>query len=118
MGEPKREQRKHPRARLFTLTQTLTPAGGESGLGRLEDLSVGGLHILSAETFDPNTKVLVRFNLPGGRPVEAQGVVVRARRGLHMGIRFLEVNEEDRKAIEEFVGQKTREPGARWIASL
>lgn len=117
MGEPGREERKHPRARLFTLTQMLTPTGGQSGLGRMEDLSVGGLHILSGETLDPNTKVLVRFNLPGGHPVEAQGVVVHAHRGLRMGIQFLEIEKEDRKAIEEFVGQQSQESGTSLTAS-
>ncbi|MDA2913242.1 PilZ domain-containing protein [Acidobacteriia bacterium AH_259_A11_L15] len=117
MGEPGREQRKHPRARLFTLTQTLTPTSGQSGLGRMEDLSVGGLHILSGETLDPNTKVLVRFNLPGGHPVEAQGVVVHAHRGFYMGIQFLEIKKEDRKAIEAFVGQKSRAGSVSFTAS-
>ncbi len=61
-----------------------------SSLGHTEDVSEGGLRVTTSETFDPPTKVTVRFNLPPnppGHPIESEGEVVRTQPGKEMGIK-------------------------------
>lgn len=100
------ERRRSKRITLLTQVQTLGPE--LQSLGRTEDISEGGLLIQSPETFAPNTEVTFRFNLPPippGRPIEGQGMIVRAEPGIKMGIQFLLLTDADRKAIAEFVQQ-------------
>jgi CheY-like chemotaxis protein len=79
----------------------------------MKDLSPGGMLILTAETLDPQTEVNFRFNLPPippGHPIEGQGVVVRRTPGTSMGIQFVQLKDDDWKAIAEWAksGQKKR----------
>lgn len=103
-GEPKqpwRIPRKHPRVPL--VTQVENRAGGVSSLGTTENIGLGGIRVASRKTFEPKTEVIVRFNLPTGVHVEAQGVVVYAKPDLYMGIRFVKVKDPDLKAINDFI---------------
>lgn len=95
--------RKYPRARL--LVQVEARVGGITTMGRTQNVSETGLCLLSPETFDPQTEVLVRFNLSAGRPIEAKGLVVRALPGVEMGIVFVDLKNDDRGAIADFVNQ-------------
>ncbi len=61
----------------------------------------------SRDTFESQTNVIVRFNLPSGRAVQADGVVVRSESGVHMRIRFMQLKDDDRNNIEDFVQQIT-----------
>lgn len=93
--------RKHPRVPL--LTQVQSQSGGLSTLGQTENISVSGVLVLSRETLEAGSEVAVRFNLPGGRHVDARGAVRHSQPGRQMGIEFLQLQDADRKAIEEFV---------------
>jgi hypothetical protein len=69
---------------------------------------VDGLLVLSRDTFDPETEVTVRLHLlpaPVGRLLEVHGVIVHVQPGVKMGIQFLDLKDEDRQAIEEYVRQ-------------
>jgi len=77
-------------------------------LGRLQDISEGGVLIVTPETFRSQTGIVIRFHLPPYPPgifIESQGVVVRVRPGEYMGIQFLLLTDEQRKAITKFVQQ-------------
>lgn len=80
-----------------------------TSIGRTENISVGGMLVSTRQTFEPETEVIVRFKLPAGRTIQAQGRVVHTLSRLKMGIQFLEMKEEDQKAIEEFVKQASEE---------
>ena len=80
-------------------------AGGKSLSGRMGDVSVGGILVLSQDTLEPKSNVQVRFELPGGRCVEVQGEVVHSIPGVRMGIKFLALNPELQKAIAEYAEQ-------------
>lgn len=95
--------RKHPRVSLAA--QVESRASRAVAVGRTENISVGGALILSADTFAPGAEVLVRFRLPSGHPIEAPGRVAHARPGVRMGIEFIHLTEEDRKAIADYVQQ-------------
>lgn len=96
-----RPPRRHLRVKL--VTQVESHRGGRTGLGRMENISLGGALILSPETFETGSEVVVRFTLPGGRPIEARSKVAREVPGTQMGLRFEELKPEDRKAIAQFV---------------
>lgn len=99
-----REVRRSRRVPLTTQVQSLSAQG--TSLGRTQNLSEGGLFMLSPDTFKPETEITVRFHLPPippGRPIEGRGVVVHAKHGVNMGIGFLSLEDQDRKAIAEFV---------------
>ncbi len=109
--EKRRIPRKHPRVRL--LTQVESQTSGASSLGRTENISQGGLLVYTRETFDASTKVIVRFNLSPGHLIEAPGVVMHSLPQVSMGIKFLQLKDDDRKAIEEFVRQTGEESNSR-----
>ena len=81
-------------------------ATGASSLGRSQDVSEGGLLLLTRDTFDVQAAVVVRFHLPpSGTFLEVQGVVVRVEPGEFMGIQFLELKDPQRRALANFVHQ-------------
>ncbi len=59
----------------------------------------------SRDTFDPQTNVIVRFSLASGHTIQAEGVVIHSLLGVHMGIKFIQLKDDDRKVIEHFVKQ-------------
>jgi uncharacterized protein (TIGR02266 family) len=84
--------------------------------GFSENIEEGGIFVA---TFDPkpkNSKVIVNFKLPGGRPVTTRGIVhfVREYNPLApemapgMGVKFTDLLPSDKAAIEEYL--KQREP--------
>ena len=99
--DPAEDRRKSQRVGLLTQVESKTAT--DSSLGRAPDISVGGLLVLTSNTFDAKTEVTIRLNLPPGRSIECQGVVVRVQPGVHMGIEFLQLKDDHRKAIAEFV---------------
>ena len=102
--DPAEDRRKSQRVGLLTQVESRTAT--DSSLGRAVSISVGGLLVQTSDTFDAKTEVTIRFNLPPfppGRSIECQGVIVRVQPGVHMGIEFLQMKDEHRKAIAEFV---------------
>ena len=104
--EKRRIPRKHPRVRLVTQVEA-------TSLGRTENVSVGGVLVVTRETFEANTHVIVRFVLPPDWSIEAPGVVTHSLPQVSMGIKFLKLKDDDRKAIEEFVRQTGEESNSR-----
>ncbi len=74
-------------------------------LGRTRNISMNGLLVESRDTFDPQTNVIVRFSLASGHTIQAEGVVIHCLLGVHMGIKFIQLKDDDRKIIERFVKQ-------------
>ena len=102
--DPAEDRRKRQRVGLRTQVESRTAP--DSSLGRAVYISVGGLLVQTSDTFDAKTGVTIRFNLPPlppGRSIECQGVVVRVQPGVHMGIEFLQLKDDHRKATAEFV---------------
>ena len=103
--EPSQEERRRsPRAAL--MVQVEYTKGGDYVLGRSQDVSEGGLSVLTSETLEPRTEVVIRFNLPPYPPgilIEAQGEIVRVRPGEGLGIQFLQLSDRQRQAIARYV---------------
>jgi len=98
---PWRNPRKHPRVRLVTQVESHT--SHQVSLGRVENVSIGGMLILSRETFERGTEVTVRFNLPDGKHVEAQARIAHTKPGEQMGVQFVDISDEARRSIAGFV---------------
>jgi len=98
---PWRNPRRHPRVTL--VTQVESRARGQTCLGRVENISVGGMLVLTRDTFEAGSEVVVRFNLPGGGHVEAAARVMHTRPGAQMGVQFINLTEDDRRAIVGYV---------------
>ena len=76
------------------------------GFGESENVSEAGMMVRPPATLPPNSEITVRFFLPV-RPkaiaVEVKAKVIWVRPGAGMGIQFLDLKEEFRKAIATFV---------------
>jgi len=100
------EQRKTERALL--IVQVEFKAAGDYTLGRSQDISEGGLRVLTPETVEAGSGVIVRFNLPPYTPgvlIESPGLVVHVQPASGMGIEFLQLTEQQRQAIVRYVRQ-------------
>ncbi len=82
--------------------------------GFSQNIEEGGIFVA---TFDPkpiDSRVIVNFKLPGGRPVTARGLVHWVREynpmtpdmAPGMGVKFTDLLPEDKKAIEEYVSKR------------
>ncbi len=70
------------------------------------NLSKGGLGMRTMSPLDPDTKVHVRFRLPGAtRDIEAASRVAWSDRRVGMGLQFEQVESIDQSAVDEFVDQ-------------
>ena len=100
------DNRRAPRA-SFACEVTCTGVGvGLSPLNpRISDLSASGAFIDSMTHIPVGTRVKLSFEL-GGRPIQAEAEVAHAMPQFGMGVRFVEITDEDRAAIAEFVGQR------------
>jgi len=98
---PRRNPRKHPRVKL--VTQVESRALQHISLGRVENISVGGMLVLTRDTFEAGSEVVVRFNLPGGAHVEAVARVMHTKPGEKMGVQIVDLPDEARRAIAAFV---------------
>ena len=87
------------------VTQVESRSSGATSLGHTKNISAGGLLVESRDTFESQTNVIIRLNLPSGRAIQAEGVVVHSESGVHMGIRFMQLKDDDRDIIEDFVQQ-------------
>jgi uncharacterized protein (TIGR02266 family) len=68
------------------------------------NLSRGGLAIRSASPLDKDSKVHLRFRLPGGKKdIEADAVVRWTDRMIGMGLQFERISAEDQQSINELV---------------
>lgn len=98
------EQRRDPRISLF---QPILCEGTGGIVARSEtgDLSAGGMFVdLPSVPFQLGEMVTLRFALGStGGEIVAEAVVSYVQDGLGMGLRFLNLLPEDRKAIAEYV---------------
>ena len=87
------------------LTQVESPTGN-STLGRVTNVSLGGLLVKSATTFHPGTHVTIRFHLrlaPDSHFIESRGLVVHEETGARMGIQFLQLQDSARRALSDYL---------------
>lgn len=81
--------------------------GDELYFRRTGNLSPGGVYFEQTIPHALGTRVKLRFALPGESAViEAEGEIVNTpgeKDGLGMGLRFIDLSDEDRARLDEFV---------------
>ncbi|OFV95330.1 MAG: hypothetical protein A3F68_12295 [Acidobacteria bacterium RIFCSPLOWO2_12_FULL_54_10] len=78
-----------------------------------KDISESGVLVRTAETPTPLTEFMVRFVLPVAPQdiaIESAGAAARALPGVNMTIVFMNLREEQRRAIATFVTQSSAGP--------
>ncbi len=106
--DPNREMRRHARVDLFQ--EVVCESGEVEARSRVADVSVGGMFVdIAAPPFARGTRVTTRFAL---REDEARMVVDAdvhyVQDGIGMGIRFVDLRDEDREWIAAFVEESGR----------
>lgn len=98
----KKNQREHPRAPLKVGVECILDGKTTAGITR--DISAGGIFIECQGQFEPGTIVEVKFTLPGeGDPIQAMAWVVWEKTGEGFGAQFMNLREDTRDSIEDYV---------------
>lgn len=101
---PDIEKRKHRRAQLVTEIRCETSRHQELLVTR--DISVGGVFVSAKKNFPRGSEVSLSLRLgPGGPGISCRAKVVYSVKGLGMGVEFLDLNDEARRAIQKFVDE-------------
>jgi hypothetical protein len=108
------ERRLHPRFPFIADARVLDPGSGISITTRTADLSFGGCYVDTINPLPLATPLEVKLT-KWGRVFEAQAKVVYSAPGMGMGLKFVAVDEEQRKGLEswleELAQEKLREAG-------
>jgi c-di-GMP-binding flagellar brake protein YcgR len=97
-------RRKYRRVKLATKVEAAARGRRETLV--TVDVSLGGLLIAAKKPYPANSQIEVAFSLPFVSPcVACRGEVSYSIEGRCMGIRFLEMSEESRLALIQFVAQ-------------
>lgn len=106
-----REQRRHARVDLFQ--EIVCEDGGVEARSGVADVSVGGMFVDMPHAWFPSgSRISARFALRAGEPpISALGEVHYVQDGIGMGIRFVELRDEERERIAEFVEESMRRKG-------
>ncbi len=118
---PPRSQR--PQRRSELRAPYVTPVGLEHGAqqvqGRCEDISLGGMLVLTSQPLGPLPELKIRFALPGRARFVVEKAAIRwnrrGRQGLVVsGVQFLSLSPPSAEAISEYVDHYGRAPMHRW----
>jgi CheY-like chemotaxis protein len=102
-GLMKREQRTKLRIALHA-PASIAYAGVENASATVLDLSESGLSLQSQRRLPPHCKVYFQFSLPGNRsPIRLSGDVVWQDASGRVGIRFVDVPQTSRRALQEWI---------------
>jgi len=106
--DPNRELRRHPRVDLFQ--EVVCESGEVVARSRVADVSVGGMFVdLPSPPFARGVRVTARFALHDDEPrMVVDADVHYVQDGIGMGIRFVDLRDEDRDWIASFVEESGR----------
>jgi hypothetical protein len=109
--DPNLEQRRSPRVDL--LREIECECEGVLAHSGAADLSVGGMFVdLQRASFPAGSRVTVRFALHPGEPrLVVDADVHYVQEGIGVGLRFTDLQREDRERIERFVEEEARHKG-------
>ena len=112
MAKTLSERRKHPRFPVRIRIEYR--AADQFFTDYIQNLSLGGIFVETAEPLPVNTVLKVQFSLPSMRkPIVADGIVVHAsqvgrKRDLAaggMGIRFSDLDQRSKQAVETYLAR-------------
>jgi len=101
---PDIDKREHRRAKL--ITQVRCEALGREALLLTRDVSVGGMFVNAQDPFPMDSVVSMAFRLDPLSPLfTCRGTVAYAINGLGMGVKFDDLSDEVRQALQKFVDE-------------
>lgn len=107
-----REARQHPRLRINTPVELRS--GVLMALGTSENLSLGGMLVSCPLSFNPQSGLLLRFNLPSGHSIHTRAAIVHHQPNGRLGIRFEALDAAGHAALgdllESIAGDDRRSP--------
>jgi serine/threonine-protein kinase len=99
-------RREHARAPYGTVA-TLQRERGAAKTARIEDISEGGVLLISEETYAPDEVIRLRFGLPmSGRVITSRATVRwtrTARNGPATGVEFMQLPDDARGEIRQYI---------------
>lgn len=105
-----RERERRASARLPVEMWVEEITDGSQVFRRAGNLSRGGLYLDHTIPVPVGTRVSLRFTLPGdsrAMTVTGEVVSISAKDALGMGVKFVEVSEEDRQRVEAYLSRAT-----------
>jgi c-di-GMP-binding flagellar brake protein YcgR len=100
------ERRRFERAPITAQVEyelTNSSSGPSRVRRNLANISLGGMFITTEEPIRAGTRMVVRFELPNRHRVIAVSRVCYTRKGLGLGVEFLNLDDEDREEIEAYI---------------
>jgi hypothetical protein len=106
--DPNREQRRHKRVDLFQ--EIVCENGSVETRSGVADISVGGMFVDMPHVWFPSgSRISARFALRADAPpIAVDADVHYVQDGIGMGMRFVDLKDEDRERISDFVEESTR----------
>ncbi len=97
-------RRRYARVPIATPVEIHTKSTvGPPVIGRIDNLSVGGVLASCWETFEVNTELAILFHLPIGLRIHAFGRVIYAVPKRQFGGAFVDLDRDARLQLEEFI---------------
>lgn len=100
---------KRRRDRVYTHLVVQMTNGKQHFYGYIENISAGGLGLVSMDYIEPHTKLICSFFLGDEERLNPSGTVIYIRKSVDIvyryGIRFDAIGRWERRLIEEFTGR-------------
>ena len=100
------DQDKRSAKRISYRSEVECTVTGDSILNpRISDLSVTGAFIDSLNEIPAGSVLTLKFPLPSGKVVKVEAEVVHSMPHFGMGVRFIDLDEEQKRAIESMIAK-------------
>jgi len=96
------DRRRHDRARL--IVDVFFDGKDVTGIASTKDISVGGFYMNTQATLPEGATLLVRIPLAADKQLVANAEVVYSNAARGVGVRFVDLSEENRVLIERELG--------------
>ena len=96
------DRRRYDRARL--IVDVFFDGKDVTGIASTKDISVGGFYMNTQATLPEGATLLVRIPLDAGKQIVANAEVVYSNPARGVGVRFVDLSEENRVLIERELG--------------
>lgn len=97
------ERRRHDRSRL--IVDVFVDGHDATGVASTKDISIGGFYLNTPANLPEGALLLVRIPFGDGKQLVASAAVVYSNPGRGVGLRFLDLSEENRTLIESELGR-------------
>lgn len=95
------ERRRYKRVIYFTEVEW--GVYGAKFDGKISDISEGGAYIDTISPCPEGTEITMKFKLPNEHQLIIKGMVKTSYPGMGMGIEFINLSDDDRQQLENFV---------------